>query len=390
MRIWLIIAVLLFTINLSFAQQAAKTSNPDIQSWKLAGDKAQKIFDKEYENELLYNGANLHVMYESLYTMYSCYAKIETANIKPTTSDSIYAQISASLSEKHPFFIKGGLYFNEQKEYLKASEFFEAYWNIPSMKILKRKDKIETKTSEFQVMKYYAVMSSIQANNQGRSTGLLKRIISEPFISNDIYKESDAYELLADSYQKSGDKENFLKTIESGVAKFPENKYFTLNIINYFVANNHYTKAIEYLDKAIKNDPTNICELNSVKASIYIHRSDYAEAEKIYKETLKKHPDCENSLDGLAVSYIIQAQNLKDEAAHIAVHREIATLNEKASKLYEKSYPLLEKLKRILIARNANKTELASVFNKLRNVYYNLNMHTEFDKTDNEYSKLMN
>ena len=70
---------------------------------------------------------------------------------------------------------------------------------------------------------------------------------------------------------------------------------------------------MSYLDEAIKNDPTNACELLSVKASLLAERKDYAQAEPAYLQALSTDANCEKALEGIGVLYILRAQDTKEK-----------------------------------------------------------------------------
>jgi tetratricopeptide (TPR) repeat protein len=131
---------------------------------------------------------------------------------------------------------------------------------------------------------------------------------------------------------------------------------------------------MEYLDKAIANDPANTCELGSVKAALLVEKKDYAAAEAEYNKALEQDPNCERALEGLAVNYIIQAQELKEVTATLTNRQQQIENDQKTLEFYQKSLPLLEKYTELLKARNADESEINSALLKLRNVYYNLSL----------------
>jgi predicted Zn-dependent protease len=57
-----------------------------------------------------------------------------------------------------------------------------------------------------------------------------------------------AMQLLAETYKAEKDSVQFLKTIQEGVTKFPENQYFFANLIDYYSARNQNDKAMQFAD----------------------------------------------------------------------------------------------------------------------------------------------
>jgi len=199
---------------------------------------------------------------------------------------------------------------------------------------------------------------------------MLERASKEPFIENSAFKESDIYELMASEYVSLGDTAKYLETLHLGAKRFPSSKYFIPNLINVFIRQGDTDKAMNYLEQAIQNDPSNACDLNSVKGALLAEKGDYDAAE--YNKALAQDPNCERALEAIAVNYILQAQDLKEKTAMLSDRQQQVINDKKTIELYQKSLPSLEKFAELLRARKAEKNELESALLKLRNVYYNL------------------
>ena len=354
-----------------------ETAN-DPETWKLYGDIGNKAFDNERMNQMLGKPANEKVMYDGLLESYYPYVKADSLGQLPDekgkVKNKVRKDIASILKANHPYYINGGVYYNEQKDYSKAADFFEIYWDIPTLPMFEEEKDAFNLDSTYQIIKYYAIITAIQADDHERAVRLIQRALNEPFIENSAYKESDLYELLASEYLQIGDSTKFMEVLYEGAEKFPDSKYFIPNLINIFIRQGEHEKAMEYLDKAIANDPANACELNSVKAALMVERKDYAAAEAEYKKALEQDPNCERALEGLAVNYILQAQELKEITATLTNRQQQIENDQKTLELYQKSLPLLEKYTESLKARNANESEINSALLKLRNVYYNLSL----------------
>lgn len=250
----------------------------DPETWKIAGDIEYKAFDDErtleMQKEITGKGGNEEKMYIGLYNMYDPYIKADELgqipNEKGQVKNKFRKDIVKNMRDGHRFYINGGVYYNEKRDFKRATDFFERYWELPSLAMFEdTKSDFNTQDSVYQTIKYYAVISSIQSADHDRSIKLLKKIIAEPYVQNSTYKESDAYELLASEYQQVNDSLAFVQVLNDGAKKFPGNKYFTPNLINEFIRGGKTAEAMAYLDQAIANDPSNTCELIGVKASLY-------------------------------------------------------------------------------------------------------------------------
>lgn len=364
----------------------------DPDTWKTAGDIENKAYEEENLKQLTQKSFDEGVMYTALLNSYDPYLKADELGQVPDekgkVKNKVRKDVASIMKANHGGFINGGVYYNNQQDYLKASELFEKYWEIPSLPMFSdEKGAFNTNDSTFQTIKYYAAICAIQAKDDQRAIRLLKKITEEPFTANSTYKESDVYELLAAEYEAANDSVNFIATLESSAEKFPKNKYFLPNLINQYIRKGQTDKALAYLDKAIANDPSSSCDMYSVKASLYTEKREFETADGIYKTALSSDPNCERALEGLAVSYIVQAQNLKEEAGNVSVAKERAALDDKAKNLYTQAMPLLEKYRDLLLARNADESDLKPMYVKLQNVYYNLNMDKEMDEVSAELEK---
>jgi tetratricopeptide (TPR) repeat protein len=363
---------------LTLIKQAAthpETAN-DPETWKVLGDIGNKAFDNERTNAMLGKESNDKVMYDGLYDSYPPYVKAdslgELPNEKGKVNNKFRKDIAGILRANHPFYINGGVYYNEQKDYKKATDFFQIYWDIPSLPMFADQKDAFVLDSTYQTIKYYAIITAIQAEDHQRALAMLERAAKEPFIENSAYKESDIYELMASEYVNLGDTAKYLEILNLGAERFPTSKYFIPNLINVYIRQGDTQKAMDYLDQAIQNDPANACDLNSVKGELLAEKGDYAAAEAEYNKALAQDPNCERALEAIAVNYILQAQNLKEKTA-LLTDRQQQVANDKITiELYQKSLPSLEKYTQLLRARNAENDELKSALLKLRNVYYNL------------------
>lgn len=355
------------------ATENPETAN-DPETWKLMGDIGNKAFDNERTNEMLGKNSNADVMYNGLMESYQPYLKADSLAELPDSRgrvrNRVRKDISSILKANHPFFINGGIHFNEKQNYSKASDFFEVYWDIPTLDMFNEGDFVLDST--YQTIKYYAIITAIQAEDHPRALRLIERATNEPFIENSAYQESDLYELLASEYMQLGDTASYLETLHVGADKFPESKYFIPNLINEFIRKGDSDKAMNYLDQAIANDPSNACDLNSVKAALYAEKGDFENAEAEYQKALKQDPGCERAMEGLAVNFILQAQTLKDQTAQETDRKIQAENDKKTVEYYQLALPHLEKFTESLKAREADESDIRSALIKLQNVYYNL------------------
>jgi len=359
-------------------QQASthKETAGDPETWKIMGDIGNKAFDLERTNAMLGKPANDKAMYDGLMESYMPYLKADSLGQLPDdkgrVKNKFRKDISGVLRANHPFYINGGVYYNDQKDYNKATDFFQIYWDIPYLPMYEDQPDAFVLDSTFQTIKYYAIVTAIQAEDHERALAMLQRASKEPFIENSAFKESDLFELMASEYISLEDSAKFIEVLHEGAKKFPESKYFIPNLVNVFIRQGETNKAIEYLEQALQNDPSNACDLNSVKGALLAEQGEFEAAEKEYNKALAQDPNCERALEAIAVNYILQAQNLKEKTAMMSDRQKQVENDSITVGYYQKSLPSLEKFVELLKERNADPGILESALLKLRNVYYNL------------------
>ena len=367
----------------------------DPETWKIWGDIGNKAFDLQSTNAMLGKSANDKVMYDGLMESYAPYVKAdslaELPDAKGRVKNKVRKDIAGILRANHPFYINGGVYYNDQGDYKTATDFFEIYWNIPSLPIFEGEKDAFVLDSTFQTIKYYAIITAIQGEDHKRALAMLQRAAKEPFIENSAYKESDIYELMASEYIQLGDSAKFLEILYDGAEKFPSSNYFLPNLVNVFILEGNTDKAMEYLDKAIENTPQNSCDLNSVKGALLAEQKNYEAAEAEYRKALAQDPNCERALERIAVNFILQAQDLKEKTALMSDRQQQMVNDKQTVELYQKALPSLEKYAELLKGREAPAHDIESALLKLRNVYYNLSsMGVDKSKEMEEVEKELN
>ncbi|MDR0333380.1 MAG: hypothetical protein LBI15_07920 [Dysgonamonadaceae bacterium] len=346
-------------------------------AWKLKGDIGNKAFDNERTKEMLGQQANQKVMFDGLFESYAPYIKADSLGELPDARgrvrNPVRRDISGILRANHPFYINGGIFYNDQGNYSKAADFFEIYWNIPTLPMFEGAREGFVLDSTYQTIKYYAIITTLQAEDHRRAVAMLNRIANEPFIENSVFTESDVYELLASTYLQIGDSARYLEVLQTGVTKFPTNEFFVKNLINEFIMSGQTEKAMNYIDQAIAAAPSGACDLISVKGALLAESGDMESAIREYRRALTLDANCERALEALARQYIVQAQDLRESTMMLPRAEQVAS-DAKVLELYQTALPLLETLERTQKNRNATDSELNDAWMLLRNVYHNLSM----------------
>ena len=361
----------------TLARQAAEhpeTAN-DPALWQLKGDIGNRAFDNEVTRQVLGQQANERAMFDGLFESFAPYVKADSLGQIPDARGRVRNQvrrdIASTMRANHMHFINGGIFFNEQGNFARAADFFQMFWDIPTLPMFEGSREAFQLDETFQIIKYYAVLMALQAEQYSRALVMMDRILSEPFIPNSEFTESDIFELKASTFQQLGDEEGFSRTIRTGAARFPDNEFLVLNYIHAMITNDQIQEAINFIDGAVAANPALSCDLISVKGALFAEQGDLEAADREFRRALAISPYCERALESLARSYIVRAQELREDSWRLPRAEQVAN-DRFVLEGYQAALPLLETLDRVLQDRSAPQQDLNNVLLLLRNVYYNL------------------
>lgn len=349
----------------------------DAQTWYVAGFIEDQQFSAERTKQILGQQPNEPVMYDALIAILPYFKKAyeldqlpnEKGKIKPKYSKDIKSILSAD----HVYYFNGGAYYFDQKDYKKAYDFFNQYLEISELPMFEGTQTAE-KDSTFMTVQFYAAVAATQLGDSPTAIKALSRAKDTDFRQNDIYQ------YLAYEYQQAKDTVNFEKVLEEGMAKFPNEEYYLMNLINNYIYSGRNEKAIEYLNTAITKDPNN-SQLYHVMGMVYeTGLKDYANAEKFFSKALELNPEAVESLSSLGRVYYNQGVNKQGEANMINDSKKYQEELTVAKDLFKKALPYFEKAHQL-------KPDESEYKIALRGIYYNLNMGPELEAIEAEMNK---
>ena len=301
----------------------------DAKTWYVAGFIEDQQFSNERTKQVLGQQPDEPVMYEALGSILPYFEKAyeldQLPNEKGKVKPKFTKDIKGILGANHVYYINGGAYYFDQKDYNKA----------------------------------------IAALERAKNTD---------------YRASEVYQYLCYEYEQAKDTVNLEKTLEEGLNKFPEEQYFLMSLINNYIYSNRNEKAIEYLNTAIAKDSNNP-QLYDVMGRVYeTGLKDYAKAEEYFKKALAINPDYIESLSNLGRVYYNQGVNKQGEANMINDAKQYQEELGKAKEFFKQALPYFEKAHQM-------KPEEREYMTALRGIYYNLNMGDKFDAIEAEMNK---
>jgi tetratricopeptide (TPR) repeat protein len=350
------------------ALENAETKD-DPKTWYVAGFIEDQQFSAERMKQLLGQQPNEPVMYTALMNVLPFFEKAYELDQRPDAKGKVKPKyvkdIKGILGADHVYYINAGAYYFDAKDYQKAYDAFEQYLKIAALPMFKG-ERVAERDSNFMTVQFYAAVAATQLNNSELAIAALTRAKDTDFRANDVYQ------YLIYEYQQINDSVSVEKTLEEGLKKFPEEKYYLLSLINTYIYSNRNEKAIEYLKTALELEP-NDSTLYDVMGRVYeTGFKDYENAEKYYAKALEINPNYVEALSNLGRVYYNQGVNKLGEANLINDTKQYQEEAARAKDLFKKALPYFEKALQ-------QKPDEREYMTALRGIYYNLNMNDEFN-----------
>jgi len=341
----------------------------DAKTWYVAGFIEDQQFSAERMKQMLGNTPNEPVMYTALKNMLPYFEKAYELDQLPDAKGKVKPKhvkdIKGILSANHVYYINGGAYYFDERDYQNAYDFFNQYLEIANHPMFTG-DKVAERDSQYMTVQYYAAIAATQLKNPELAIATLEKA------KETGYKENEIYQYLAYEYEQLQDTVNLEKTLVAGLQKFPEEKYFLLTLINIYIYSNRNDEAVQYLTTAIQQEPNN-AQLYTVMGRVYESGiKDMQKAEEYFEKALSVDPEEKDALASLGRVYYNQGVNKLGEANMINDSKLYQEESEKAKDLFRKALPFFEKV-------HQKDPEDRDAMIALRAIYYNLNMNAEFD-----------
>ena len=314
--------------NFKQAEQLIKEAmkNPETKdladTWDVAGFIQRRINEEQMKNAFLKKPYDTLKVYNSILKMYEYYNKCdelaEIPNEKGKVKNKYRKANASSMLAERPNLINGGIqYFNLDKN-KEALKFFATYVESASYPMLADKELAKNDTLLPQIA-YYATLA---ADRVGDKDAIIKYA---PMALSDKDGGKFAMQLMADAYKAKGDTAAWIKSLEEGILKFPGNDYFFANLVDYYNSSNQASKAMEFADRMLANDPNNKLYLY-VKAYLYHNMKEYDNAIEYYKKAIAADPEYAEAYSNVGLVYLMKAQDYADKAT--------TDINDPNNKLY--------------------------------------------------------
>lgn len=367
------IAILLVFLISSLSMIAQKSERTNAFMYNKNGqyDKAREAIDKAIVHEKTINDARtwiyrgiiyLNIVFseefkgldtEALQKSFESFMKAR--ELDPEDKEGMSGDITARIEAiGQKYFELGVEKFNSQEFMLSANNFKQAY-NIAS-----NVNKVDT------LALLNAALSFIKAEDYNTSIATYQQLLSLNFIDADIYKN------MAMAYRSLEDKENMLKTIESGRELFPDDPGLLLEEINAYLAMGQGVKVVDDLKALVEKDPSNY-SVFFVLGTIYGDETNpemyqLETAEAYYLKALSLNPEYYDAVYNLGALYINESNKIQGKANDLPLSdtKGYEKLTEEANVIIKKALPHLEKANTLQPDNQETITVLKSVYARFK------------------------
>ena len=336
----------------------------------LSPDAITIAFDS-YKQALLYNFKDPALQVLDIENSKLDQIKFQKALMDMNTKYEATEIIIDIVQKRYPYLAnimvnKGVDDFQNKKDYKSAQEAFERSLFVSSMT-----GRVDT------AVIYYTALSAQKAKDYKTSNEYFKKTIEVGYGTSDQMK-AEMYILWGSNYKELGDTAKYLKTIDKGIEKFPNESVLLVEKINYYISEGKSEEAKVMLITATEKEPNNKLLFFNLGV-IYEKSGDLDNAEKAYKRCVEIDPGYATGNYSLGALYFNKGGEMYNQADEIppTKPKEYDAKLAEAKAMFEKALPLLEK------ALEKDPEDL-STMTALKTIYYKLEMNDKFKEMNDK------
>lgn len=263
-----------------------ETTASEPKTWYVAGRIGYTLANNEWNKRYLNQTPDADVLYSGLSEMYNNYIQADALDGKvlDKKGNPKYTQrknIKGDFKEMLFVYYAAGVTLLQNRSYEKSYEILNDYNLIVDNPMFEAKDKIKI-DSTYNEVKYYAALSALYGEQPQKALVLLKELTQSNYAD-----KQGVYEQIASTYNALNDSANYLKALQDGLEAYPSSQFFIGSLVNYYLSSGDYKSALEYVDKVIAKDPTNLEYLN-VKAELLNQLKDFEGAKAVINSALSQ------------------------------------------------------------------------------------------------------
>ena len=193
------------------------------------------------------------------------------------------------------------------------------------------------------------------------------------------YNDPKIYIFLSNIYKAESDSATALATVQKGRQQFPADNNLLIEELNMYLASGKDKEALELLNVAIQNDPSNP-NLRFAQGTVYDKLNRKNDAADSYKKAIELKPDFFDAYYNLGAMYFNEAAEMANKANELKSNTEYAKAKEKFDAKFKESAPYLEK------AHQLNPADMNTMIS-LKQLYARTGENVKYDKIVAEMEK---
>jgi len=348
----------------------------DAETWYVAGLVEFKEFELGKNLKLIQKTPDEAKMYAGLKNIIPNFIVADSLDMLPNEKGKVKPRyrkgMKSVLLDNRLDYIDAGIYYFNDKNYEDAYNLFQQFFDIPKLKMFEG-DNIAAKDTAYALYRYYAGLSLAQFGTTNQIASYF-----EGMKDNNGYNENEIFQTLCSLYERNNDTVNLIKTLKEGVAKFPKEPYFLLNLINQYIFSNQGDVAVELITKAIATMPERTAELYTVLGIVYENSQNEIGVAKVnFEKALSVDPDYVDALSGLGRINFNKALEAQRAANEITDNKKFNEAKAKYIEMFREALPYFEKAHQL-------RPDDRDVMIALSHIYYTLNMNSKFDQIEKE------
>lgn len=334
----------------------------DAKSWYQAGVVYDKIVDAEKIKASLPGGEDdKELRGESVLKAYDYFVKAYSLDILPNDKGKVAPkytkQITNAMRTYPAELVNYGLFQYDNKDYAKAVSVWEKYLDMPNLPFLK--DAGIEKESMYNEIMFYTANTAQLGEDFDTAIKYYEKV-------KDLHAVNDSYQLLSQLYlNEKKDTVSYLRTIKTGLEKYPENSFFLGSLIDYYIyVDEDIDNAFLYVSEAIKTNPKQ-ADNYFIRGAIYEIKDDNEAALQDFLKAIEINPQHDRALSAIGNYYVKQGDEQNRLADRMKDPRLEKEAKDKALAFYNKAVPYLEQARQIDSKNRANLITLRSVYYKI-------------------------
>lgn len=254
-----------------------------------------------------------------------------------------------------------------------AYEMTACHINLPKLPIVVNGGEQWVCDTTYYVFMCQAGIYAYQAERYEDAIAALKMLNAEKNQANAqrsvlIYANQYLYQI----YIEQKDTTNAIATLKACIEEYPEDPWFTQNLINLYISAGDNAKAIEFLDMASNREP-NVGQYQMIKGQLYsVNLKDFPAAFSCFQKAIEIEPENADIVYSFGAAYHDYGKYILENATYIEDKNIYDQELKKAEEAFKNALPYCEKAYQLKPDNNDFKRALGQI-------YYRLGMDDKYE-----------